>query len=110
MIQYTTWTSVFQDKVRLRFSKESLVEAGIRVYNPFVRRSPHDYMISHSCKGSQQSSYTGHMSTLSTDVLIQKKERVNTKRHPEKFQLCFCGAEGGMLRFLDAFSSSIMTI
>lgn len=59
------------------------MEAGIGVYSPFVRRSPHDHMISHSCKGSQQSSYTSHMSTLSPDVLIQKKERVNTKRPPD---------------------------
>lgn len=59
------------------------MEAGIGVYNPFVRRSPHGHMISHSCKGSQQSSYTGHMATFSTLVLIQKKERANTKRHPD---------------------------
>lgn len=59
------------------------MEAGIGVYSPFVRRSPHDHMISYSCKGSQQSSYTGHMCTLSPDVLIQKKERVNTERHPD---------------------------
>jgi hypothetical protein len=58
-------------------------------------------------EAGEQGFYIGHMCTLSTDLLMQMKERMNTKRQSDT-SVTVPWYNGGILRFFDIFSFSIL--